>query len=79
MADRFEDIFNKDGFYVEANLPSTDPQTAANYGMVFTALRPCEVLEVSEVHGTLGTDGGAVTLQLERLTGTTAKGAEYHH
>jgi hypothetical protein len=53
----------------------TQPQTAANYGIFFIARHPCEVLFISEVHGTAGTDAGAVTLQVEKLTGTTAKGA----
>lgn len=72
MATRFEEIENKDGFYVIANLFDTQPQTAANYGIVFTALRPCEVLEISEVHGTASSSG---TVTVEKLTGTTAKGS----
>lgn len=69
---RFEDVENKDGFHVTANLYDTQPQTAANYGIFFTALRPCEILEESEVHGTASTSG---TVTVEKLTGTTAKGA----
>ena len=69
---RFEDIENKDGFHVTANLVDTLSQTATNYGIFFTALRPCEILEESEVHGTASTSG---TVLVERLTGTTAKGS----
>ena len=69
------DVENKDPLFVTVNLADTLPQTAANYGMFFTAHRPYEVVKITEVHGTLGTDAGAVTLQVEKLTGTTAKGS----
>lgn len=57
---------------IVVRLKSTDAATAANYGTFFTANESCIVVAVTEVHGTLGTDVGAVTLQLEKLTGTTA-------
>lgn len=41
----------------------------------FTARFPCEVIAVSEVHSTAGTDGSAVTVQVERLQDTDAPGA----
>lgn len=65
-----EEINNKDGFYITVNLVSTVPQTAANYGLFFTATRPCEVLKVKEVHTVAGDDNA--TLDIEKLTGTTA-------
>lgn len=72
----FQEIDGKDGVVIVATLNDTAAQTAANYGTIFTALkRGYEVLVVGEIHGTLGTDAGAVTLQLEKLTGTTAKGS----
>jgi hypothetical protein len=49
--------------------------TAANYGVIFIADRDYEVLEVREAHSTAGTDAGAVTLTVEKLTGTQAPGA----
>lgn len=49
-----------------------DGTDAANYGVIFTAPFDCVVSYVSEVHQTAGTNGGAVTLQLEKLTGTQA-------
>ena len=70
-----EKIVRKDGFYVTANLPSTSAQTASNYGHIFTATGPCEVLIASEVHAVAGTSGSAVTLDIEKLTGTTALGS----
>jgi len=75
----FQEIDGKDGVVIVATLNDTAAQTAANYGTIFTALkRGYEVLVVGEIHGTLpegAKDAGAVTLQLEKLTGTTAKGS----
>lgn len=53
----------------------TDAATAANYTHFFVADRPYKVLGVSEIHAVAGNDGGAVTLDLEKLTGTTAVGS----
>lgn len=73
---QFQDIDNKDGFFITATLNDTAAATAANYGVLFTALkRGYEVMVVGEIHGTAGTNGSPVTLQLEKLTGTTAKGS----
>lgn len=57
------------------NLKNTDPATAANYGQFYIADKAFSIVSVVEVHGTLGTDAGAVTLNLEKLTGTTAAGS----
>lgn len=57
---------------VTVNLKSTEPATAANYSTFFTADRPFVVIGMTEVHGTAGTNGSPVTLQLERLQGTEA-------
>jgi len=57
--------------FVTVNLPSTQPQTAANFGIFFTATRPCYVKAISEKHTVAGNDAGAVTLNIERLQGTT--------
>jgi hypothetical protein len=70
----WENIIRKEGFYVTVNLTDTSAATAANYGMFFTAYHPCEILSISEVHGTKSTQAGA-TLQVEKLTSTTAKGS----
>lgn len=65
-----DEIERKDGFYITINLVGTLPQTAANYGLFFTATRPCEVLKVKEVHAVAGDDNA--TVDIEKLTGTTA-------
>ena len=49
--------------------------TAANYGVFFIAPFACEVVSVRENHTTAGSDAGAVTLDIEKLTGTQASGA----
>lgn len=59
-------------FFVNHTIVGTAAATAANYGVFFIAPVACNVIEFSEVHQTLGTDGGTVTLQLEKLSGTTA-------
>lgn len=53
----------------------TDAATAAKYGQFWIAPFSCNIVEVKEVHSTAGTDVGAVTLNVEKLTGTTAEGA----
>lgn len=50
----------------------TSAATASNYGTFWTAPSACTVVGATEVHQTLGTGVGAVTLQIEKLTGTTA-------
>ncbi len=56
-------------------LKSTDAQTAANYTHFFVADRSYSVVAITEVHSTAGTDAGTVTLQVEKLSGTTAPGS----
>ncbi len=72
---RFEDVENKDGQIITVELADILPATATNYGTFFTALVPCEIMMMSERHGTAGTNGGAVTMQVEKLASGTAKGA----
>ena len=56
-------------------LPGTSAATAGNYGVIFTAPYKCTVMGATEVHQTAGSDGSAVTLQIEKLQGTTASGS----
>lgn len=63
------------GSFTSVSLPDTQSQTTTNYGLFFVATRPCFVKAISEVHTVAGTNGSAVTLQVERLTGTTALGS----
>lgn len=62
-------------FTVTETLQGAAAATAANYGVVFIAPFACEVVSVRENHTTAGSDAGAVTLDIEKLTGTQASGA----
>lgn len=64
-------LFNK-RLIVNHTIIGTDAATAANYGIFWIAPFAVFVLNVYEVHQTLGTDGSAVTLDIERLQGTEA-------
>lgn len=59
-------------FPVATRLKNTDAATAANYGVFFIADKTFRVTSVTEIHGTAGTDGGTVSLNIEKLTGTQA-------
>lgn len=62
--------------YIIKSLDGTEPQTAGNYGVIFA--NPFEnavVTSVSEVHQIAGTDGGSVTLNIEKLTSGQALGS----
>ena len=53
----------------------TQAATAGNYSVFFTAPYAMSVSKITESHAVLGTDGGAVSLDIEKLTGTTAPGS----
>ena len=63
------------GYTTHILLKGTDAQTAANYTHFFVADQSYNVVGITEVHGTAGTDTGTVTLQVEKLSGTTAPGS----
>lgn len=58
--------------WVHHTIQGTAAATATNYGVFWIAPVNCFVSAVKEVHQTAGTDGSAVTLNIEKLTGTTA-------
>jgi hypothetical protein len=58
--------------FVIFSLPGTLSQTAGSYGIIFVATRPCFVKAISYVHTVAGT---SPTLQVERLSTTTAPGS----
>jgi len=58
--------------YIHHTIYGLDAATNTNYGVFWIAPFNCTVTGVTEVHQTLGTDGSAVTLQIEKLTGTEA-------
>lgn len=57
----------KHGEFVPVSIVGTAAATAANYGVFFIARQPCVVVDVYESHTVAGTNGSAVTLQIERL------------
>lgn len=50
----------------------TDAATAANYDIFWTAPKECFLVSAVETHKTAGSDAGAVTLTLERLSNGVA-------
>lgn len=66
---------NQKKFYVEHTIYGADAVTAADYSTFFIAPFAVTVTDFREVHATAGIDVGAVTLDLEKLTGTTAPGS----
>ena len=72
-SDRIDQRFIRNKkLYIHHTIYGADADTAANYGVFWTAPFDCTVTEVREVHQILGTDAGAVTLNIEKLTGTQA-------
>lgn len=61
--------------FIHWTVVGTAAATATNYGVFWIAPAGCTVVGFQEVHQTKGTDGSAVTLQLEKLTSTEAPGA----
>ena len=60
---------------VSVTLEGTAPATAANFDTFFTAEYDLEVIAASESHRVAGTNAGAVTLDVEKLTSAQASGA----
>lgn len=60
---------------ITVRIPDTAAQTAANFGPMFTAPFPCVLVAVKERHAVAGSDGAAVTLDVEKIPSATAKGS----
>lgn len=58
--------------YIHHTIYGADAATAGNYGVFWIAPFECVISEIREVHQTIGTDAGAVELNIEKLTGTQA-------
>lgn len=61
--------------FINETLVGATAATAANYGVFWIAPYKCMFIGVTEAHQTAGSDGSAVTVQLEHLTGTVASGS----
>lgn len=62
-----KEIYNKDPYVIRHAIIGTAAAGAANYAVFFIAPFKLEITGFYEVHQTAGSDGGTVTLQLERL------------
>lgn len=71
---RYEEIDNKDGFYVIHSIQGALAQTASNYGCFLIARHPIEVLRVMEVHKVAGTDAGNVYFDIIRMDNGASTG-----
>jgi hypothetical protein len=71
----WESIDKKDCNTFDVYLPGTIPQTVANFDVFSIIRKPIEIVRIDEVHSTASTHGSPVTLNVERLTGTTVPGA----
>jgi len=70
----YSDITGK--YYVTAHtIVGTAAATSGNYNTFFTALFPCIVMQISEVHSVAGTAGGGCSVKVEKLTSGTAPGS----
>lgn len=65
------DLYQKK-LWVHHTIQGIQAATATNYGVFLIVPAACLVTKIQEVHMTLGTDGGAVSLNIEKLTGTQA-------
>ena len=63
--EEFRRFFNKDPFFV---MHQVDSDASTDYGVFFIAPWAVELIGFFETHEEVATDGGAVTLQLEKLT-----------
>jgi hypothetical protein len=52
------------GKYITHSVYGTTAQTATNYGIIFIARHPIEVMRITESHAVAGSDAGAVTLDV---------------
>ncbi len=56
----------KYGKYITHSLFGTTAQTATNYGIIFVARHPIEIMRIAETHSVAGSDSGAVTLDVRK-------------
>lgn len=71
----YDDIDQKK-IYIVHTIQGAAAATAANYSVFFPyAPFKCYLNRFFEIHQTAGTDGGAVTLNIEKLTSTQALGS----
>lgn len=68
---KWTDIYQRK-VYVHHTLYGATAATAANYGTFYIVPTACVLTKFQEVHQVAGSDAGAVSVTLEKLTSTTA-------
>lgn len=68
------DLYQKK-VYISYTIPGTSAATSSNYSTFLIVPAKCLIVGAQEVHKTAGTDGSAVTLDIEKLTGVVAPGS----
>ena len=69
---RYEEIVNKDGFYITVSIPGFQAATNTNYSVFWHVRNACEILWIEESHTRISSEAGAVTLNVERLNSGVA-------
>ncbi len=54
------------GKYIAHSIYGATAQTATNYGIIFVARHPIEIMRITETHSTAGSDAGTVTLDVKK-------------
>jgi hypothetical protein len=62
----YQNLTNKSVF-ITVRVPGTNAALTTNYGVFYIAPYACNVLAIYEAHGTAGTDGGSVGVNIEKL------------
>ena len=65
----------KYGKYITHSLFGTTAQTAANYGIIFIARHPIEIMRITETHSVAGSSTGTVTLDVKKAGSGVAIGS----
>lgn len=54
------------GKYITHSIYGATAQTSANYGIIFVARHPIEIMRITETHKVAGSNAGAVTLDVKK-------------
>lgn len=60
------------GKYITYSINGATAQTATNYGIIYVARHPIEIMRVTETHKVAGSDAGAVTLDVKKASSGVA-------
>ncbi len=60
----YQDLINKEVLSQTVWVPGTSAATAGNYGRFLTLKLPIQITRIQEIHEVIGSNGGAVTLDV---------------